>query len=73
MALPKFPDYSTPVTEDRLERSVQHLTNWADKLLMNNKVSQEEYDNWYKAMRAWADNVRILYAKVAGDDDEGKI
>ena len=54
--LPIFPclDYQ-PITEDRIERTIERLYNRADAALMNDKATQAQYDAWTKVLNNWAD------------------
>lgn len=55
--LPIFPTIyaspSNPVTEDRIERTVERLTDCADRALMDGKATQEQYDRWNVALNNW--------------------
>lgn len=61
MHLPIFPclDY-LPITEDRIERTLERLFDRADNALMTGQATQEQYDAWSKRAGEWADE---QYAK----------
>lgn len=63
--LPIFPTIyaspSNPVTEDRIERTVERLTDCADRALMDGKATQEQYDRWNVALNNWT---REYYSAV---------
>jgi hypothetical protein len=57
--LPIFPtlrDYPHPITEDRIERAVERLTDVADHLFMTGGVNQQQYDRWVIALENWAND-----------------
>lgn len=55
--LPIFPHLGYDViTEERIERAVEHLYNRADRSLMNGKATQEQYDAWSSALSRWSDD-----------------
>lgn len=60
--LPIFPTIyaspSNPVTEDRIERTVERLTDYADKAFLSGKATQEEYERWIVALDDWAREYR---------------
>ena len=62
--LPIFPclDYA-PITEDRVESTVERLVNRADRAFMadGSTVTQAQYDAWQRALSRWADE---QYGKV---------
>lgn len=64
--LPLFPMLyswaSNPLTEDRIERTVERVIDRADIALMEGKATQEQYDRWNVALNSW---VRGLYAQLA--------
>ncbi len=51
--LPMFPTLYSP-SEDRIERAVERLTDVADKLFLNAKVTQAQYDAWMSALNRWS-------------------
>lgn len=64
--LPLFPMLyswaSNPITEDRIERTVERVIDRADIALMEGKATQDQYDRWNVALNSW---VRGLYAQLA--------
>ena len=55
--LPIFPviDQYTPRPwdTDRLERFIERLVDIADSQLLNGAATQDDYDDWHKALSAW--------------------
>lgn len=67
--LPNFPEINERITEEQLERIIEKLIDAADKLLMNNSVNQEEYNEWFKQLRKWENSLydrRHYYFKNEG-------
>lgn len=54
--LPLFPclDYQ-PISEQRIERTVERLFDRADLALMDGRATQAEYDRWSARCSQWAD------------------
>jgi len=54
------------MTEEQIERAVEWKVDVLDKRLMDGSLSQEEYDNEMKRIRAWADyQYDYHYGKVS--------
>jgi hypothetical protein len=64
--LPLFPTFyswpSNPLTEDRIERTVERLCDFADKVFLDGRANSEQYERWQIALNAW---VREQYAAIA--------
>lgn len=45
-----------PMTEDQIERHVQHYFDRLDRKLMSGRLSQEQYDTEAEQIRLWADS-----------------
>ena len=58
--LPVFPLLTAPVTEDKLERTVERLFDRADSALMSGHATQAEYDRWSRRCDAWANGYRVF-------------
>jgi hypothetical protein len=43
------------MTEDQIERRVEHMVNVADARLMRGRLAQAEYDAEMKRIHAWAE------------------
>jgi hypothetical protein len=41
--------------EAKVERTVEHNMNWLDHKLMNNHMSQEQYDKEVQGLNSWAE------------------
>ena len=52
--LPMFPAFHEKPSEERIERAVERLTDVADRLFLNGKVTQAQYDAWVSALNRWA-------------------
>ena len=61
--LPIFPnlDYS-PISEDRIERTVERMFDRADATLLAGKATQDQYNKWTARLADWADE---QYRKIA--------
>ena len=57
--LPIFPAFYDPPSEERLERVIERLTDFADRALMEGRASQVHYDRWIKRLDEWAKSVPI--------------
>jgi hypothetical protein len=53
--LPILPFLSGKVTESRMERFCEELTDIADKaFLANDAITQSEYDEWMRQLNEWS-------------------
>jgi hypothetical protein len=57
--LPMFPTFYDRPSEDKLERTIERLTDRADAAFMAGKATQAQYDAWTRALSNWADSVKI--------------
>ncbi len=53
-AFPSFPRLRSDATEETLERVVEKLTDRGDAVLMAGSATQQQYDEWMRALDAWS-------------------
>ena len=52
--LPIFPCFYGLCNEDRIERTIERLIDFADASLLSGKSTQDQYDRWMKALDLWS-------------------
>jgi hypothetical protein len=55
--MPCFLAFEGPITEDRLERTIEKLCNAADAAYMAGKATTEQYEGWYEALSDWSGDI----------------
>ena len=49
-----------PITESRIERVVEQLTNVVDAVYMDGPMTHEEYETAMASIKAWADRYYVI-------------
>lgn len=55
-----YATYSNPITEDRIERAAERLTNVVDAIYMDGPMTLEEYDAAMASIKAWVDRYFVI-------------
>ncbi len=58
--LPIFPMFYRPVTEAEAEAVIGRLFDRADKVLLENKCTQAQYEAWCIALHEWESDIELV-------------